>query len=312
MQIARSATSVSWIPSYSIPGMLKIPMEKGIMHYDPPPPLALTDLEGMRHRGEFRLANILRAWIYVEDGTIRDYGYAGGVIMGLTPITAGPLRLMLPAKPNRVIRHPPRLTGDAVTFVQTAGGRPGFSFLRPSARWPFLLTRPFTIWTTIELTINADGTYRQHLAGSSPFPRHWLYDNGGRLVQKSALTRSKVWLRTVFGTHTPWGGQDQVPVVAPPETELERALSEQIMQRGKRPAIQNLSPGEFLFHQGEQGTSIAAILDGNFEVQVNGKWWNESVPGQSRVSVHRSTAAGAPPIYVPSPGGRSGIRIAQR
>jgi len=132
MQITRSATSVSWIPSDSIPGLLKIPMEKGLMHYDPPPPLALTDLEGMRHRGEFRLANILRAWIQVEDGTIRDYGYAGGAIPGLTPFTAGPLRV---------------------------GSRPGFSFLRPSAHWPFLLTRPFTIWTTIELTINADGTY---------------------------------------------------------------------------------------------------------------------------------------------------------
>jgi len=99
------------------------------------------------------------------------------------------------------------------------------------------------------------------------------------LVQKSALTRSKVWLRTVFGTHTPWGGQDQVPVVAPPETELERALSEQIMQRGKRPAIQNLRAGEFLFRQGELGTSVAVILDGNFEVQVNGKLVGYAGPG---------------------------------
>src|SRR5215467_8886928 len=98
MQIARSATSVSWIPSDSIPGLLKLPMEKGLMHYDPPPPLTVTDLDPMRRRGEFRFANILRAWIYVEDGTIRDYGYAGGVIMGLTPVTAGPLRVMLPAK----------------------------------------------------------------------------------------------------------------------------------------------------------------------------------------------------------------------
>jgi hypothetical protein len=59
MQIARSATSISWIPSDSIPGLLKLPMEKGIMHYDPPPPLAVTDLEPMRRRGEFRFANIL-------------------------------------------------------------------------------------------------------------------------------------------------------------------------------------------------------------------------------------------------------------
>src|SRR5215469_11907421 len=131
MQITRSATSVSWIPSDSIPGLLKIPMEKGLMHYDPPPPLTVTNLECMRRRGEFRFANILRAWIHVEGGKIRDCGYAGGVIMGLTPITAGPLHVLLPTKANRVIQRSPQLTGDAVTFVQTAGGRPGFSFLAP-------------------------------------------------------------------------------------------------------------------------------------------------------------------------------------
>ena len=296
MQIERSATSVSWIPSDSARGLLKVPFSGRVMHYDPPPPLAVTDLEGMRHQGEFRFANILRAWIHVEDGQIRNYGYAGGVIMGQTPITAGPLRLMLPAKPNRVIQHPPRLTGDAVTFVQTAGGRPGFSFLRPSARWPFLVTRPFTVWTTIELTINADGTYRQHLVGSSPFPRHWLYDDRGRLVEKAALTRSKVWLRTVFGTHTPWGGQDQVPVVAPPETGLERALSEQVMHGGERPAVRAVGAGEYLFRQAEPGTSVAVILDGNFEVQVNGTVVGRVGPGtvvgeRASLEAGRRTAA---------------------
>jgi cyclic nucleotide-binding protein len=279
MQIARSATSISWIPSESIPGLLRLPMEKGLMHYDPPPPLAITDLEPMRRRGEFRFANILRAWIHVEDGKIRDCGYAGGVTMGLTPITAGPLRVLLPTKPNPVIRFEPQILGDAVTFVQTAGGRPGFSFLRPAARWPFLVTRPFTIWTTIELIIRADGSCRQRLAGASPFPRHWLYDDSGHLVEKAALTRAQLWLTTVFGTHTPWGGQDQVPAVAPPETELERALSEQIMQGGHRPTIRSLRAGEFLFRQAEEGTSIAVILDGNFEVQVDSKVVGQVGPG---------------------------------
>jgi hypothetical protein len=51
MQVQRSATSVSWIPSDSIPGLLKLPMEKGLMHYDPPPPLTITDLQAMRGRG---------------------------------------------------------------------------------------------------------------------------------------------------------------------------------------------------------------------------------------------------------------------
>jgi hypothetical protein len=279
MQIMRSATTVSWIPSDSIPGLLRIPMEKGLMHYDPPPPLSVTDLDSMRRRGEFRFANILRAWIHVEDGKIRDYGYAGGVVMGLTPITAGPLRVMLPAKPNRVIQHPPRITGDAVTFVQTAGGRPGFSFLRPSSRWPFLVTRPFTIWTTIELTIGADGSSSQRLAGCSPFPRHWLYDDAGHLAQKAALTRASLWASTVFGTHTPWGGQDQAPIVAPPETELERALAEQVMHSAQRPAVRPVRAGELLFRQADEGTSVAVILDGTFEVRVDGTVVGQVGPG---------------------------------
>jgi len=106
-----------------------------------------------------------------------------------------------------------------------------------------------------------------------------VYDDGGNLVEKAALTRAELWLSTVFGTHTPWGGQDQTPVVAPPETELERALSEQIMQSGERPAIRDVNAGEFLFRQSEEGTSVAVILDGNFEVRVNDKVVGQVGPG---------------------------------
>jgi Cyclic nucleotide-binding domain len=279
MQIERSATSISWIPSASIPAPLKIPFEQGLMHYDPPPPLTLTDLEGMRRRGEFRFANILRAWIDVEDGTIRDWGYAGGVLMGLTPVSVGSLSMMLPTKANQEIRREPEVTADAVRFAQTAGGRPGFSFLKPSAKWPFLVTQPFTIWTTVELTVHADGTSSQRLAGASPFPRHWLYDDGGHLAEKAALTRAMLWESTAFGRHTPWGGEDQVPVVAPPETELERALAEQVMQGGPPSAVRELSGGEFLFRQAEPGTSLAVILDGTFEVRVNGQVAGQVGPG---------------------------------
>ena len=279
MQIERSATSISWIPSDSITGLLKIPFSEGVMHYDPPPPLIVTDLEGMRRRGEFRFANIMRAWIEVEDGKIRAYGYSGALRMGLTPVTIGSLRLLLPTKPNPEIRHEPVATADAVTFVQTAGGRPGFSFLKPSARWPFLVTRPFTIWTTVELTISADGSYTQRLVGASPFPRHWLYDDAGCLVQKTALTRALLWESTSFGAHTPWGGHDLVPEVAPPESDLERALSERVMQGGAHPVVRELAAGEFLFRQAEPGTSLAVILDGNLEVRVNGTVVGQVGPG---------------------------------
>lgn len=279
MHITRSATTISWIPSDSIPGVLGLPMDKGLMHYDPPPPLTVTDLEPLRRRGEFRFANVLRAWTDVEGGVIRDCGCAGGVIMGLTPFTVGSLRLMLPAKANPVIRHDPQISEGSVTFRQTAGGRPGFSFLKPSTRWPFLVTRPFTVWTTIELTINADGSCRQRLAGASPFPRHWLYDDSGHLAEKAALTRARFWASTVFGAHTPWGGQDQIPLMAPAETELERTLSEHLMRSAPRPAVRDLRAGEFLFRQAEPGTSIAVILDGTFEVQVNGKPVGQAGPG---------------------------------
>ena len=59
MHITGSATSISWIPSESIPGALRLLMDRGLMHYDPPPPLTVTDLEAMRRRGEFRFANVL-------------------------------------------------------------------------------------------------------------------------------------------------------------------------------------------------------------------------------------------------------------
>lgn len=280
-RIQRQAISVSWIPSDSIPGFLmRTPFEKGIMHFDPPPPLRLEDLDAMQKRGEFRFANQLEAWIEVTDGKIRDSGYSGtGLIMGLTPISAGRLRILLPTKSNPVIRHSTQVQGDEATFVQTAGGRPVFSVVRPSLHKPFLLTKPFNIWTTIELTIRSDGTTRQRLVGSSPFPRHWLYDNEDRLAQKATLTRNKVWLKTVFGSHTPWGGEDEAPVVSEPETELERSLSEQIMQGGPRPAVRSLPAGAFLFRQSDEATSVALILDGNFEVSVDERVVGHVGPG---------------------------------
>lgn len=279
MRIERTATTISWIPSDSIPGLMRVPFERHLMHYDPPPPLTLTDLAGMRRRGEFRFANELRAWIDVEDGKITDCGYAGGLTMGVTPITAGPLRVMLPTKANPEIKWAPRVGDTQVTFVQTCGGRPGFSFLKPSARPPFLVTRPFNIWTTIQLTIGADGTATQRLLGASPFPRHWLYGDDGQLVEKVALTRSQLWTKTVFGSHTPWGGEELIPEVAAPETRLERSLSEQIMQGPTKPAIRRLAAGDVLFRQADEATSVALVLDGIFEVRVDDKVVGKVGPG---------------------------------
>jgi CRP-like cAMP-binding protein len=68
-------------------------------------------------------------------------------------------------------------------------------------------------------------------------------------------------------------------VVAPPETELERALAEQVMQGGERPAVRTVGAGEFLFRQAEPGATIAVILDGTLEVRVNGAVVGQVGPG---------------------------------
>ncbi len=199
--------------------------------------------------------------------------------MGRTPISAGPIRVLLPTKGHREIRSEPRVTETSATFVQTVGGRPLFSLFWVIARWPFLAPKPFTVWTTLELTINIDGSFTQRVIGSSPFPRHWLYDNNAQLVQKTALTRAQMWARRSFGRHTPWGGEDQESVVSGPETPVERALADTIMQSGQTPLVRNLPAGQFLFRQGDPGASVTLVLDGNLEVSVDGRVVAEVGPG---------------------------------
>jgi CRP-like cAMP-binding protein len=50
------------------------------------------------------------------------------------------------------------------------------------------------------------------------------------------------------------------------------------MQRGE-PSIRQQRQGERLFRQGEEGTSVVVVLDGVFEVRVDGKVVGEVGPG---------------------------------
>ena len=72
MRVESSVTSVSWIPSEAIKGMVKMPFEVGVGHYDEPLPdvVDVNNLEVMRDNDQFRFANHLRAWIRVENGRI--------------------------------------------------------------------------------------------------------------------------------------------------------------------------------------------------------------------------------------------------
>jgi len=280
MRYHKSVTAISWIPSEAISGMPKLPFELGIGHYDEPPPdeLAPGDLEQLRTEDRFREANFLEAWVEVEDGKIVDHGYSGGGLVGSTTFKVGPKSIVVPGVAFETIRADPEVSDDNVRFAQTVGGRAGFPAPRRVSGQPFFRIQSATAWTTLALTINADGSAEHELVGASPFPRHWVYDDSGKLAQKSGTVDFKTWYRESHGERTPWGEEDSPAVVAAAETELERRLSAQVMGGGKVKR-RTLKEGETLVEQGEAGSDLYLILDGVLAVEADGDQVAEVGPG---------------------------------
>jgi len=127
--------------------------------------------------------------------------------------------------------------GDAVTFRQTAGGRTGVPPPRPVPHPPFVRWQSPTVWTTLSLTIHADGTTRSRMTGASAFTRHWLYGADCRVTSTSAFTDESRSMAHSFAGRTPWGDQDLEALVAEVETEVARRLSEEITRGGVRLGI---------------------------------------------------------------------------
>ena len=67
-----SVTSLSWIPSEAVEGGTRLAFDAGFTHYDPPPPERIEDLEALRVADRFRFANVLRAWIEVDEHGARS------------------------------------------------------------------------------------------------------------------------------------------------------------------------------------------------------------------------------------------------
>ena len=85
MRYESCVTSLSWIPSEAITGAEPgLRSTEGFTHYDDPPPAEFGDIEELRAADRFRFANVLRAWIEVDDaGQITAGGYDGGGLMGI-------------------------------------------------------------------------------------------------------------------------------------------------------------------------------------------------------------------------------------
>jgi hypothetical protein len=75
---------------------------------------------------------------------------------------------------------------------------------------PFAKIQPPVVWTTLALTIYADGSVGRELADASSFPRHRIYDADGQLAGQSAPIDFKTWYRTATIARSPWNGHDRM------------------------------------------------------------------------------------------------------
>ncbi|MEM8924068.1 MAG: cyclic nucleotide-binding domain-containing protein [Actinomycetota bacterium] len=265
-------------------------------HHDPPPPHALgadvpAAIEELRLADRYRFANQLRAYVDVEDGSITGYGYCGdGGSIGATTVELGIGSVTVPATPLPDLQGEPEVTPTSVTFTQTVGGRTGAPMPRAVKRPPFVQYSAPIVWTTLELTIHADGSHEGALKGASGFPRHWVFDHDGALAAKSSLAEYKRWMNESFGSRTPWGAEDSPALVSDVESMLERQLQEQIMRGDNAPEIRRVGDGELLVQQGAEGGELYLLLNGLLIVEVDGEPIAELGPGA--VSGERAVVEG--------------------
>lgn len=268
MRITSSATAISWIPNEAVEGAVRTLFDLGVDRYDTPPPEVLEDIDRLHAAGGFRTANHLSAWVDVEDGRIVDYGQEGQGQICASRLRLGHRSLTFQPVAFPDIHPHPHVSDDAVIFVQTTGGRTGLPAPRCVHERPYVQLAAPPCWSTISLTIHADGSARPELLGASPFPRHWLYDENGKLVAKTGLIDFRRWWEKAFGCHTPWGAEDSPVLLSLAESSLERQLSTQIMDR--RPQIRSLPPGTALVSQGDVGTDVFVLLDGMVTIEIGG------------------------------------------
>ena len=122
MRVHSSVTSVSWIPSEAVTGLMKLGFASGVSHYDSPPPDVLDSLEVMRDSDAFRFANRLEVWAEFDGEELLAHGHQGGIVMGSTTVRLGPLGVTFAAVPMPDLVPEPEVFSGAVNYRQTCGG----------------------------------------------------------------------------------------------------------------------------------------------------------------------------------------------
>jgi hypothetical protein len=279
MRYQTTVTSLGWIPSEAIEGMMRLPIDMGVGHYDPPPPDHIDDeiLAQLVDDDAIRFANRLSGWIEVTNNEIVDAGYSGAGIVGSTTARLGPLSITFPGVAYPVLQQPPVVAQGRATFTQTAGGRTGAPLPRRISKPPFLRISGPTAWSTLTLEIGVDGSSTFQLSGASPFPRQWVYDESGDLAAKTATTDWQTWTRVHDHARSPWHGVEHTPLVAEVASPTEREFSKELMQ--SKPKFRKVKAGQPITVQGEPGDELYLVIDGVFDVDVDGTTVAEIGPG---------------------------------
>jgi hypothetical protein len=220
MRVEGAITSLSWIPSEAVTGAMRTAFDRGLAHYDPPPPDRVGGLEDLRRLARAdacRFAHRLSGWADVRSGAVVAAGFASdsdGAIAGTT-MRVGALSYRSANVALPLIRSQSEGEDGSVVLLQTFGGRTSQPAPRLVHGAPFVRVVAPIVWTTLRLTFFPDGTLRGDLKGASRFPRHWVFDRSGVLVAKSGLTDFSGWMRRSAPERTPWGDSDSPVVLSP-------------------------------------------------------------------------------------------------
>ena len=282
MRIESSVTAVSWVPLDCVEGGQRLQFHLGAAQYDDPPPDHLEDLPSLLAAGRVRLANQLRGFVEVADGRIVAYGQSGQGHVGApgypleTPGSEPPAFVGFAAVALPDLRPDPEVGDGWARFGQTAGGLLSVGMPYRGDAGASRLAAP-AAWTTLSLTIHADGRSTQAMVGASPFPRHWVYDHEGRVVATSGVVDFTGWQADAWDPHTPWGGRDAPVRSTAVETALERELSRIVLDSA--PHWLRLRTGATLVSQGDPGHELYLLFDGLLAVEIDGRTVVELGPG---------------------------------
>jgi hypothetical protein len=281
VRIESSVTSVSWIPREAIEGMVKLPFELGVAHYDLPRPTGWrTSTACSRPAPSGSPTSCGPSSRSTPTGRITGHGHLGRGHMGHTRMRLAGIGLTFMGVSFPDLRGEPEV-GDGQVRVHPDGRRPPGHAVAPAG--PAAAVPPGQrAGGLVDPGPGASGPTARadfEVVGASSFPRHWIYGHDGTLQAKTGLIDFDTWYRESFGEKNPWGDEESPAVVTAVETELERQLSAIII--GSDPPFRRLTAGEALVTQGDAGDELFLLFDGVLAVEQDGEQVAEVGPGPS-------------------------------